>query len=241
MTVRDNIDYLPVLQNNPNDEMNHPNVYLLFDDSGDFMNPAIGGISYAWHLYNCLNGLVTGQFAEGLKQYGAGKGVYAGYQFVHFPDAMNTESLEAFIDETVKTSLLNDLYFCFIRPYALVGDDNFQYGKQFCAYHSVSPNNTAYAAIPFPTVAGCSLFGQLSNLDAMCMTSSHELAEAMTDRTPGQGTVTNEGEIDDFAPCLWVPVSFTFNGWNYKIQGYWDELNKNCWTPDSQIDEPPMK
>ena len=55
--------------------------------------------------------------------------------------------------------------------------------------------------MPFPGCHGCT--GNLSQLDALTSTSSHELCEAITDAIPGEGWYDdpNNEEIGDI--CAW--------------------------------------
>ena len=54
--------------------------------------------------------------------------------------------------------------------------------------------------MPYPGCRGC--LGNLTVLDALASTSSHELCEAITDAVPGLGWYDdNNGEIGDI--CAW--------------------------------------
>ena len=192
---------------------------------------------YPWHLYHCLANLVSGAFAEGLVQYGAGPGHYAGFAEPAFPSgAVTTDQLAGWLDRALVrvNPLTQALYMLFPGPATQLGESGFQYGADFCAYHSVTPGGIPYAVMPFPVEGVRGTCGQtlgLSALDILTLLSSHELAEAMTDTVPGQGEDGPEGEIDDFAPCLWNPVAISFDGWRYTIQAYWDEAAGACWSP----------
>lgn len=118
------------------------------------------------------------------------------------------------------------------------GDPGFKYGVDFCAYHTVTPTGAICGVKPFPTAQGRSLWGQLSPIDALWMTAALELAKAVTDAIPGQGEDGPQGEIDDFAPCLWNPVPIAVDGYAYKVQAYWSEADQRCWTPPAPSSGP---
>jgi hypothetical protein len=222
-----------------------PQVHLVFD--ADFPHPER---YIEWHLYHCLTGLVSGSFAQGLRQYGAGPGVYAGYATPSFPSgSIGSTGLE----DWLRTLLMapgagktapDQLFMLFPSPRTVIGDDGFVYGVDWCAYHGsvqlpaageASALDVAYAVVPYPTPeAWCGQSLGLSDLDILTVLASHELAEAMTDAVPGQGWEGDDGEIDDFAPCLWRPIEVRFDGMVYKIQAYWDERAGRCWRPTAE-------
>jgi len=94
----------------------------------------------------------------------------------------------------------NTLYFVFTPPNTLVvnayGDDS---QNNFAGYHDFDSNSDgfAYAVIPYDD--------RLSNPHGMTLYASHELAEAITDPEPGDGTLgwydNRNGEVGD------IPVS----------------------------------
>jgi hypothetical protein len=223
-------------------QLRAPQVHLVFD--ADFPHPEL---YIEWHLYHCLTGLVSGSFAQGLRQYGAGPGVYAGYATPSFPSgAIGSAGIEGWLRALLSTvgtakTASDQLFMLFPSPRTVIGDDGFVYGVDSCAYHGsvqLPPEgetpaiDIAYAVVPYPTAeARCGQSLGLSDLDILTVLASHELAEAMTDAVPGQGWEGDEGEIDDFAPCLWRPMEVQFDGVSYKIQAYWDERAGGCWKP----------
>jgi hypothetical protein len=221
-----------------------PQFHLIFD-----LNFPHSERFLEWHLYHCLTGLVTGSFAQGLRQYGAGPGVYAGYATPNFPTGdIRPAELEDWLRDMLLAGGLGSgaaghLYMLFPGPDTIVGEDGFVYGIDWCAYHSsLQPSGAAgaaaptpYTVVPYPGAAGtCGQSLGLSDLDILTVLASHELAEAMTDAIPGQGWTGDEGEIDDFAPCLWRPIEVRFDDFSYKIQAYWDEQAERCWTSDAK-------
>lgn len=239
-----------------NSQLTSPQLVLVFDHAltgrPDFLE---------WHLYNCLTWLVSGPFAQGLRQYGAGPGAYAGFYELAMPQGqVSTAQLADWLDTQISQASLppssreggqgvgQPLYLLFPGPAMQLGDPGFQYGVDFCAYHTVTRAGAVYGVMPYPTAQGCSLWGSLSPIDALCMTASHELAEAMTDAVPGQGETGPEGEIDDFAPCLWNPVSVMVplmvsqsnHGFTYQVQAYWSEADQRCWRPSAAAGNPPQ-
>ena len=243
----------PVVFHRGASQLTNPRLVLIFDAA--LLNDSAGapGAGYLpWHLYHCLSALVSGPFAAGLQQYGAGPGAYAGYAALRFPTGtVTTDALAGWLTQAVLRQAQDErsgqigssgdqtLYMLFPGPNTVLGEPGFQYGVDFCAYHTVLPpaggvggrvsGVIPYAVMPFPTASGCTLFGALPTLDALTMTASHELAEAMTDTVPGQGETGPQGEIDDFAPCLWSPVPITVDDFSYRIQAYWSEADQRCW------------
>lgn len=237
-------------------QLTSPNLFLILDaeipNAPDYL---------PWHLYHCLSNLVSGAFAGGLRQYGAGPGRYAGYFSTALPTgAVTTDQLADWLRSFLGTSTPDQaLYLLFPGPKTVLGEPGFQYGVDFCAYHTILPGSgqtgsgqtgngqtgsegngqpLPYGVMPYPTSGGCTLSGALSDLDALCMTASHELAEAMTDTVPGDGETGPEGEIDDFSPCLWSPVAVSFDGYRYQIQAYWSNAANACYQPPTASVQP---
>jgi hypothetical protein len=91
----------------------------------------------------------------------------------------------------------------------------------FCGYHSDIDGQVFYAVVPFPGCAGCA--GGLATLDALTVTSSHELCEAITDPIPGQGWYDDaNGEIGDI--CAWQ----TKQVGPYTVQREWSNGANAC-------------
>lgn len=97
----------------------------------------------------------------------------------------------------------NTLYFVYLPPGVAVVQGGDRSCQAFCGYHnnfSHGAGDIFYAAMPYPGCQGCT--SDLTPLDALTSTSSHELCEAITDPIPGQGWYDDvHGEIGDI--CAW--------------------------------------
>ena len=94
----------------------------------------------------------------------------------------------------------NTLYFVYTPPGVRIVQGGAASCTAFCGYHNDISGTVFYAAMPYPGCTGC--LGNLTVLDALTSTSSHELCEAITDPIPGQGWYDdNNGEIGDI--CAW--------------------------------------
>jgi hypothetical protein len=75
--------------------------------------------------------------------------------------------------------------------------------------------------MPYPNCTGC--LGNLSVLDALTSTSSHELCEAITDPVPGTGWYDDaNGEIGDI--CAWQTRKLGA----YTVQLEWSNAQRRC-------------
>jgi hypothetical protein len=94
----------------------------------------------------------------------------------------------------------NVLYFVFLPPDVTIAMGGGQSCRAFCGYHDAIGDSIFYAVMPYAGCAGCT--AGLSVLDALTNTSSHELAEAITDPVPGAGWYDDtNGEVGDI--CAW--------------------------------------
>jgi hypothetical protein len=113
------------------------------------------------------------------------------------------------------------LYFVFLPSRVTVTQAGSASCKAFCGYHDAVGNDVFYAVMPFPDCSGCS--SGLSNFDALTVTASHELCEAITDRVPGEGWYDNQnGEIGDI--CAWQ----TKKVGAYTVQKEWSNQAASC-------------
>lgn len=97
----------------------------------------------------------------------------------------------------------------------------------FCGYHDAfayQGGEIAYAILPAPTCEGCGN-GQRGDFTAIY---AHELAEACTDKVPGQGWVADDGQENGDLEA-WI-----FFGWGppsdpnrYTVQGYYTNERGN--------------
>ena len=103
---------------------------------------------------------------------------------------------------------------------------NAQSCTDFCGYHDAfdyQGTSIAYAVLPSSLCSGCG--GQIGDFTAVY---GHELAEAATDKVPGQGWVANDGEENGDLEA-WVLF-----GWGppedpnrYTVQGYYTNERGN--------------
>jgi hypothetical protein len=78
-----------------------------------------------------------------------------------------------------------------------------------------------YGVLPYPDCSGCQ--GGLDPLAALTSTSSHEIAEAITDPIPGSGWYDDTyGEVGD--PCAWQTKQL--GGWT--VQLLWSNKQSGC-------------
>ena len=182
-------------------------VSTLFWGSGWKGNPLTG---YFNGFFQAL--FADGRYLANLAQYDAG-----GYQIGTGALATTTTDEQApaatIQDDEIRTEIraqiaagnlpktaANSLYFVFTPPKTVVvdayGDDS---QNNFAGYHDFdsSSDGFSYAVIPYDD--------RLSNPRGMTLYASHELAEAITDPEPGDGTLgwydNQNGEIGD------IPVS----------------------------------
>jgi hypothetical protein len=123
--------------------------------------------------------------------------------------------------KTFPASTPNTLYFLFLPSGVTVIQGGSASCKVFCGYHDAIGNDTFYAVMPFPGCSGCS--SNFSTIDALTITASHELCEAITDPIPGQGWYDNQnGEIGDI--CAWK----TKKVGQYTVQQEWSNSRGSC-------------
>ena len=113
------------------------------------------------------------------------------------------------------------LYFVFLPSGVTVTQGGSASCKVFCGYHDAIGNDTFYAVMPFPGCSGCT--SNFSTIDALTVTASHELCEAITDPIPGQGWYDDQnGEIGDI--CAWK----TKKVGQYAVQQEWSNSRDSC-------------
>jgi hypothetical protein len=113
------------------------------------------------------------------------------------------------------------LYFVFLPSGVTVTQGGSASCKVFCGYHDAIENNIFYAVMPFPGCSGCS--SNFSSFEALTVTASHELCEAITDPIPGQGWYDRQnGEIGDI--CAWK----TKKVGQYTVQQEWSNNRGSC-------------
>lgn len=115
----------------------------------------------------------------------------------------------------------NTLYFIYVPPGVRVVQGGSASCQAFCGYHNDISGQVFYAVMPYPGCPGC--LGNLTVLDALTSTSSHELSEAITDAIPGQGWYDDvNGEIGDI--CAWRTKKIG----NYTVQLEWSNKANSC-------------
>jgi hypothetical protein len=166
--------------------------------------------------------------------YGTGPGNYlgpvdgpvlqAGSQFQE-TDAQNT--VRALLDAGTIQGNVNSL-FVLILPDGVTAftQDGSASCSQFCGFHDAFDYNgtsIAYAVLPASLCTGCG--GDIKDFTAVY---AHELAESATDKVPGQGWVSDDGQEDGDLEA-WILF-----GWGppedpnrYTIQGYYTNERGN--------------
>ena len=93
--------------------------------------------------------------------------------------------------------------------------------QAFCDYHNATSSGIFYAVMPYPGCTGCR--GDLTVFEALTLTSSHELCEAITDPIPGAGWYDDmNGEIGDI--CAWQTKKVGL----YTVQLEWSNRTGTC-------------
>jgi len=115
----------------------------------------------------------------------------------------------------------NSLYYVYLPSGTTVTLTSEASCQSFCGYHELAGTATYYAVEPYPDCTACS--GGFSAFDALCVTSSHELCEAITDPQPGQGWYDDaNGEIGDI--CSWQTKVVD----GYTVQREWSNMSNAC-------------
>lgn len=113
------------------------------------------------------------------------------------------------------------LYSLFLPPGTAVAMGGSRSCQAFCGYHDAIDGEIFYSVLPYPGCAGCR--GGADEFDALTSTTSHELAEAITDAVPGEGWYDDaHGEIGDI--CAWETKRLG----DYAVQLEWSNAAKRC-------------
>lgn len=166
--------------------------------------------------------------------YGTGPGTYQGpvdgpalAAGTNFADGDAQAAVRALLDNNTIQGDANSL-FVLILPDGVtsVMDDGSQSCAQYCGYHEAFDYNgtsIAYAVLPSSLCQPCG--GQIGDFTAVY---AHELAEAVTDKVPGQGWVADDGEENGDLEA-WILF-----GWGppddpnrYTVQGYYTNERGN--------------
>jgi hypothetical protein len=115
----------------------------------------------------------------------------------------------------------NRLYALFLPPGVAVIMGGSRSCQAFCGYHDAIDEEIFYAVLPHPGCPGC--LGPEDEFDALTSTTSHELAEAVTDPVPGTGWYDDaHGEIADI--CAWRTKRLG----DYVVQLEWSNAARDC-------------
>lgn len=179
-----------------------------------------------------LDLVVTSQLMDQLAEYSVegttiGHGSRAGSSVL---DAVPTDA--ALTDQQLRDALQaalpslpapnpNRVYSIFLPPNVAAVMGGARSCQAFCGYHDAIDNELFYTVLPYPNCAGC--VGSLDEFDALTSTTSHELAEAVTDPVPGTGWYDDaHGEVGDI--CAWQTKRLG----DYVVQLEWSNAARAC-------------
>jgi hypothetical protein len=136
-------------------------------------------------------------------------------------DDLRTTLRQAISAETLPQPSPNTLYTLFLPPGVAVELQGARSCRTFCGYHDAIDERVFYAVLPYPDCGGCR--AGRTPLEALTVTASHELAEAITDPVPGTGWYDDEvGEIGDI--CAWRTKTLD----EYVVQLEWSNAAGGC-------------
>jgi len=180
--------------------------------------------------------ILTSPLMDQLAEYSTqgqmiGRGSRSGTTTITTPDP-GTSVADSDIQNMLNTAIANNslpqptsntLYFVYLPSGVTVTAGGSSSCQTFCGYHDAINGQIFYAVMPYPDCAGCTSNSNLSVFNALTVTSSHELCEAVTDPVPGQGWYDqNNGEIGDI--CAWQ----TKQVGNYTVQLEWSNSANSC-------------
>jgi len=177
-----------------------------------------------------LTSSLIDQLAEySVSQYQIGHGKTVGSITLTTPDvakSVDDSAMQRMIQQQISAGKFpapnpNLIYFVFLPSGVTVTQGGSASCKVFCGYHDAISSDVFYAAMPFPDCSGCS--SNLLMFDALTVTASHELCEAITDPVPGQGWYDSQnGEIGDI--CAWQTKKIG----QYTVQKEWSNKSGKC-------------
>lgn len=206
-------------------------VFTIFWGSG-WQNSAQNGLIAELNGFfdYVLTSVLMDQLAEySVPNYQIGHGRRIGTLTLTNPDVPKTvddTAIQQMIQKQISTGTLPAsnpelVYFVFLASGVTVTQGGSASCKIFCGYHDAISNEIWYAVMPFPGCSGCS--SGLSDFDALTVTASHELCEAITDPIPGEGWYDNaNGEIGDI--CAWQTKKIG----QYTVQKEWSNKAGAC-------------
>jgi hypothetical protein len=159
--------------------------------------------------------------------YGTGPGTYEGMlngpplkSGTEFSDADAQSAVRSLLDGGEIKGNVNSLFMLILPDGVISVMGGSQSCQQYCGYHDAFDYNgtsIAYAVLPSSLCQGCG--GQLGDFTAVY---AHELAEAATDKVPGQGWVADDGEengdLEAWVLFGWGPPE---DPKRYTVQGYY--------------------
>lgn len=177
-----------------------------------------------------LTSALIDQLAEyNVTQYKIGHGKRIGTVTLTSPDvsgSVDDSAIQKMIQQqisagTLPKSTANTIYFVFLPSGVTVTQGGSASCQVFCGYHDATTSDIFYAVMPYPGCSGCS--NGMVILDALTVTASHELCEAITDPIPGEGWYDNQnGEIGDI--CAWQTKKLG----QYTVQKEWSNKTGSC-------------
>jgi hypothetical protein len=171
-------------------------------------------------------------------KYGTGPGKYLGKvdgpalaAHSTFTDADAQAAVQSMLDAGTLKADANSLFVLILPDKVTSVLETDKSCKAFCGYHdaftSKSGLEVAYAVLPSPLCKGCG--GQMGDFTAVY---GYELAEASTDKFPGQGWVAADGEengdLEAWILFGWGPPS---DPKRYTVQGYYTKERGNTLGP----------
>jgi hypothetical protein len=171
--------------------------------------------------------------------YGTGPGKYMGsiegralHHNSQFHDRDAQSELAKMIDAGTLQPNENSLYVLILpdKVVSIMDQDGSRSCRQFCGYHDAFQHNgleVAYAVLPSSKCKGCG--GQIADFTAVY---AHELAEAATDKVPGEGWVADDGsengDLEAWILFGWGPPD---DPNRYTVQGYYTNQRGNTAGP----------
>jgi len=169
--------------------------------------------------------------------YGSGSGAYLGAvngdpisAGTTYSDAMARDTIRAMLDAGTLQADGNTL-FMMILPDGVTSrfdEDGSLSCTAFCGYHEAFTYQgleVAYAIMPSPTGCGGCGNGDMGDFTAVY---AHELAEASTDKVPGQGWMADDGaengDLEAWILFGWGPPA---DPQRYTVQGYYTNERGN--------------
>lgn len=190
--------------------------------------------SLAGELNNFFDYILTSTLIDQLAEYSVGNykighGKRIGTVTLTNPDVSGTvddSAIQKMIEQQISAGTLpksnaNTIYFVFLPNGVTVTQGGSASCKVFCGYHDATSSDIFYAVMPYPGCSGCS--SSMAALEALTVTASHELCEAITDPIPGDGWYDQQnGEIGDI--CAWQTKKLG----QYTVQKEWSNKAGSC-------------